>query len=71
MGVLMFNARIHDLIRQKHELEYKLTKLTKKTGDMARYSALVANGGDRCLPFSHHRLEFLHRFGGDALGGKG
>ena len=45
MGVLMFNARIHDLIRQKHEFEYKLAKLTKKTREMAQYSSLVANGG--------------------------
>ena len=45
MGLFIFTARIHDLIHQKHEIEYKLAKLTKKTGDMAKYSSLVANGG--------------------------
>ncbi len=45
MGILIFTARIHDLIHQKYELEYKLAKLTKKTREMAQYSSLVANGG--------------------------
>ena len=45
MGLFIFTARIHDLIHQKHEIEYKLAKLTKKTRDMAQYSSLVANGG--------------------------
>ena len=45
MGFLIFTARVHDLIHQKHEVEYKLAKLTKKMRDMQRYSSLVANGG--------------------------
>lgn len=45
MGFLIFSARVHDLIHQKHEVEYKLAKLTKKMRDMQRYSTLVANGG--------------------------
>ncbi len=45
MGILMFTARIHSLIRQKLDIEYKLTKLTKKLQDLQSYSAMVGNGG--------------------------
>ena len=44
MGFLIFTARIHDLIHRKHEVEYRLAKLTKKMQDMQKYSTLVANG---------------------------
>ena len=45
MGFLIFTARVHDLIHQKHEVEYKMAKLTKKIKEMQQYSTLVANGG--------------------------
>ena len=44
MGFLIFTARVHALIHRKHEIEYRLAKLTKKMQDMQKYSTLVANG---------------------------
>jgi hypothetical protein len=45
MGVLIFTARVHDLIYQKSNIEYRLTKLTKKLRDLQQYSAAISNGG--------------------------
>ena len=45
MGVLMFTARIHSLINQKSDIEYRLAKLTKKLQDLQAYAATVGNGG--------------------------
>jgi ATP-dependent Lon protease len=45
MGVLIFTARVHDLIFQKSNVEYRLTKLTKKLRDLQQYSAAISNGG--------------------------
>ena len=44
MGILIFTARVHDLIYQKSNIEYRLTKLTKKLRDMQQYVATVGNG---------------------------
>lgn len=44
MGILMFTARVHDLIHQKHEVEYKLTKLTRRMRDLQKYSTMVSKG---------------------------
>ena len=44
MGFLIFTARVHDLIYQKSNIEYRLTKLTKKLRDMQQYAATVGNG---------------------------
>lgn len=45
MGILMFTARVHFLIHQKLDIEYKLTRLTKKLQDLQSYASLVGNGG--------------------------
>ena len=44
MGILIFTARVHDLIYQKSNIEYRLTKLTKKLRDMQQYASTVGNG---------------------------
>lgn len=44
MGILIFTARVHDLIYQKSNIEYRLTKLTKKLRNMQQYAATVGNG---------------------------
>ena len=44
MGILIFTARVHDLIFQKSNLEYRLSKLTKKLRDVQQYAATVGNG---------------------------
>lgn len=44
MGILIFTARVHDSIYQKSNIEYRLTKLTKKLRDMQQYAATVGNG---------------------------
>ena len=41
----MFTARVHFLIRQKLDIEHKLTKLTRKLQDLQSYASLVGNGG--------------------------
>ncbi len=45
MGILIFTARVHDLIYRKSNIEYRLTKLTRKLRDIQQYSATIANGG--------------------------
>ncbi len=45
MGFLIFTARVHDLIHQKSDNEYRLSKLFKKKRDLQQYAATVANGG--------------------------
>ena len=45
MGILIFTARVHDLIHQKSDVEYKLTKLTKRLRDLQQYTATISNGG--------------------------
>ena len=44
MGILMFNARVHDLIYQKSNIQYRLQKITKKLMDLQQYSALIGSG---------------------------
>ncbi|MDE6139023.1 MAG: hypothetical protein K2F57_06095 [Candidatus Gastranaerophilales bacterium] len=45
MGILMFTARVHDLIYQKSNVEYRLIKLTKKLRDLQQYAATISSGG--------------------------
>ena len=45
MGILMFTARVHDLIYKRSNVEYRLTKLTKKLRDLQQYAATIASGG--------------------------
>lgn len=44
MCILMFNARVHDLIYQKSDIQYRLQKITKKLMDLQKYSSLIAGG---------------------------
>ena len=44
MGILMFTARIHDLMYQKHETEHQMTKLSRRIRDLQKYSAMVGKG---------------------------
>lgn len=44
MGFLMFTARVHDLARQKSDVQYKLLKITRKLRDLQQYAAMVGNG---------------------------
>ena len=44
MGILIFSARVSNLIHQKHNIEYKLARLTRQMRDMQQYSTLVGNG---------------------------
>lgn len=44
MGILIFTARVHDLMYQKHEIEYKMTRITKQIRDLQQYSAIIGNG---------------------------
>lgn len=45
MGILIFTARVHDLIYQKSNIEYRLSKLTKRLRDVQQYAATISNGG--------------------------
>lgn len=45
MGILIFTARVHDLIHRKNDIEYRLSKLTKRLRDVQQYAATIANGG--------------------------
>lgn len=40
----MFNARVHDLIYQKSNVQYRLQKITKKLMDLQQYSSLIGSG---------------------------
>ncbi len=44
MGFLMFTARIHSLMHQKLNIEYRLSKLAKKITDVQQYASLVGKG---------------------------
>lgn len=45
MGIFTFTARVHALMYQKSNIEYRLMKLTKRLQSLQQYSALIANGG--------------------------
>jgi len=45
MGIFTFSARVHDLIYQKSNVEYRLLKISKKIRDLTSYSATISNGG--------------------------
>lgn len=44
MAFLIFSLRVHDLLRQKSNIQYKLTKISKKLRDLQEYAATVGNG---------------------------
>lgn len=44
MCFLMFNARVHDLIYQKSNIQYRLQKITRKLMDLQQYSSLIGGG---------------------------
>ncbi len=44
MGILMCTARLHDLCRQKNDIQYKLLKISKKLRDLQQYASMVGNG---------------------------
>ena len=44
MCILMFNARVHSLIYQKSDIQYRLQKITKKLMDFQQYAALIGSG---------------------------
>lgn len=44
MGFLMFTARVHDLISRKHNIEYRLARITKKLMDVQQYASTIGNG---------------------------
>ncbi len=46
MGLLMFSARVHDLMRRKSNIEYRLTQLTRKLSDLQDYATYVGNCAD-------------------------
>ena len=43
MGILMFTLRVHDLMKRKSDIEYRLLKLTKKIQRLNDYSAFVGD----------------------------
>lgn len=45
MGIFTFTARVHALMYEKSNIEYRLMKLTKKMQALQQYSSLIANGG--------------------------
>lgn len=45
MGILIFTARVHDLLHQRSNIEYRLSKLTKRLRDVQQYAATIGNGG--------------------------
>jgi hypothetical protein len=44
MGMLMFTARVHDLLHRKFSIERQLVKLTKRLRDTQQYATMVGNG---------------------------
>ncbi len=44
MCILMFNARVHDLIFQRSNIQYRLQKITKRLMDLQQYSAIISGG---------------------------
>ena len=44
MGIFTFTARVHSLIYQKSNIEYRLLKLTKKLRNLQQYAAAISSG---------------------------
>lgn len=45
MGILMFTARVHDLMFQKSRIQMNLAKISKRIRDLQQYASMVSNGG--------------------------
>ena len=44
MGILTCSARLHDLMRQKSNIQFKLLKISKKLRELQQYASMVGNG---------------------------
>lgn len=44
MGLLIFTYRKHDLIRRKHDMEYRITQLSEKLNNLTSYASSIADG---------------------------
>ncbi len=44
MAFLIFAARVHDLCRQKSDIQYKLNKISRKLQHLQEYAATIGNG---------------------------
>jgi len=44
MAFLMFAARVHDLLKQKSDIQYKLNKISRKLRHLQEYAAIIGNG---------------------------
>lgn len=44
MAFLIFAARVHDLCRQKSDVQYKLNKISRKLQHLQEYAATIGNG---------------------------
>ena len=44
MAFLMFQARLHDLLKQRSDIQYKLMKISRKLQHLQEYASIVGNG---------------------------
>jgi len=44
MAFLIFAARVHDLLKQKSDIQYKLNKISTKLRHLQEYAATIGNG---------------------------
>lgn len=44
MGLLLFTARVNELIRRKHDLELQVSEATRKYEDCQRFASQIASG---------------------------
>lgn len=44
MAFLMFHARLHDLLKQRSDIQYKLMKISRKLQHLQEYASIVGNG---------------------------
>lgn len=44
MAFLMFQARLHDLLKQRSDVQYKLMKISRKLQHLQEYASIVGNG---------------------------
>lgn len=44
MAFLMFQARLHDLLKQRSDIQYKLNKISTKLRHLQEYASIVGNG---------------------------
>ncbi len=44
MAFLIFAARVHDLLKQRSDIQYKLNKISRKLRHLQEYAATIGNG---------------------------